>query len=347
LSPLVSPKSGHEETARAATNPEKFAYGGQAVIEGVMIRGKKAVVTACRLPNQEILLHEEEPRSLVQRYRWLAVPFVRGTPALIDALRIGFRSLMFSADVAIKEEQGKPVSPWAYALTVGFALILGVGVFVVLPTVLVPRGQAPKLTRSLAEAGIRLGFLVAYIAGISLMANVRRVFQYHGAEHKVINAYERTGRYDPEGAAAFGTIHPRCGTSFLLMVVAVGIIVHALIWPESVPVRMALRLFMLVPVAGISYELIRLAGRHHESRLLGALVAPGTWLQMLTTKEPTPDQVEVASRALQAALAADGILPVANRHSETAGEAGEELPSPADVRQEKLPRCSQDDQVTP
>ena len=209
-----------------------------------------------------------------------------------------------------------------YGFTIAIALVVAVGVFVVLPTVLVPRGRLPKLGQSLVEAGIRLIFLVGYIAAISLMANVRRVFQYHGAEHKVINAYERTGRSDPEAAAAFGTVHRRCGTSFLLMVIVVGVVIHALIWPESRPLRMALRLLMFVPIAAISYELIRLAGRYHDSRLLGALVAPGTWLQMLTTKEPAPDQVEVASKALQAALAADGLLPACHP------ERSEGLPGP-------------------
>jgi uncharacterized protein YqhQ len=169
------------------------------------------------------------------------------------------------------------------------------------------RLHAGWLVNNLIEGAIRAGFFLLFLLATLLMPEMRRVFQYHGAEHKVINAFEATGRYGQEEAHGYRTLHQRCGTAFIFTVLVVGIFVHALVgWP-SLPVRLATRLLMLPLVAGIAYEVIKLAGAHKSSRLLGALVAPGMWLQRITTRQPSDDQVEVAIRALEGALELDGV----------------------------------------
>lgn len=281
---------------------QQHPYGGQAVIEGVMIRGRSFMATACRLPSQEIVVHEEPVNSLLTRYRWLNIPIIRGTPALIDALVIGFRSLIFSADLAMEAENQKPVSNWWYGLTIAAALVIGIGGFIILPSLVVSTWAEDPLGKNLLEGLVRIILFVGYVIVISRLPDIRRMFEYHGAEHKVVNAFESNHRIDLEQAQDFGTIHPRCGSSFILLVLVVAILVHALLgWP-SWPVRILSRLATLPLVAGISYEIIRLAGSKRESLCLRAIVAPGLWLQRLTTRQPTQDQMEVAERALQAVV---------------------------------------------
>ena len=283
-----------------------FPYGGQAVIEGVMIRGQSAVATACRLPNSEIRVRHDIPDSLVQRYRWLGIPFVRGTPALIDALRIGFRSLIYSVDLQAEGAGLKPVSPFTYVVTIAVALVVGIGVFVMAPAALLGHPKIHSFWMNVIEGLVRMALLTLYVGGISFLPEIRRVFQYHGAEHMVINAYEGGAAPGPEAAKAYHTVHRRCGSTFLMLVFVVAILVHAPAgWPEHWYVRMLSRLALLIPVAGVSYEIIRLAGRYKDSRLLTVLVSPGLLLQRLTTRPPTDDQLEVASTALQAVLAED------------------------------------------
>ena len=284
---------------------EHFSYGGQAVIEGVMIRGRKGYATAMRLPTGEIEVQKRAWTPLTQRHRILRLPVLRGTPALIDALIVGYRTLILSADFAAKGEGIKPPTRWQYALSIAAALAIAIGGFVLLPSAVTPKVVKNALLLNLIEGVIRLIFFVLFLAAVSLMPDMRRVFQYHGAEHKVINAFEERRRYQPEDADDYGTLHQRCGTSFVFMVLFVGILMHALVgWPAW-HWRLLSRLLLLPLVAGVSYELIKLAGAHKSSRFLRLLVAPGMWLQKITTKEPTSDQVEVAIRALDGALALD------------------------------------------
>ena len=289
---------------------EQFSYGGQAVIEGVMIRGQAGYATAFRLATGEIEVAKHTWVPLSKRHRLLSLPIIRGTPALIDALVVGYRSLIGSADAASRGEGIKPPSAWHYALTIVIALAIAIGGFVLLPTAVLRSGHdhtlASTLGKNLLEGAIRLVVFVIFIFLSSLMPDMRRVFQYHGAEHKVIHSFEGTGRYGPEDAANYGTLHQRCGTSFIFMVLFVGILVHAVMgWPPLLW-RLLSRLVVLPVVAGIAYELIKLAGARKSSRLLSALVAPGMLLQRITTKEPDAQQVEVAMRALEAALEMDG-----------------------------------------
>lgn len=308
----------------------RMAYGGQAVIEGVMIRGKEHVATACRVKDGTIVVRRDRADGLLQRHRWLRAPFLRGTPALIDSLRLGYGTLMWSADQALEaEEQPQKLAPWQATLTIAAAMAIGIGLFVLVPTALahwvapvslrhaagpgfwsqfIPTREA--ILPNIVEGLIRVVFLVLYILIIGRMADVKRVFSFHGAEHKVVNAYEFGAPLTVDGARPFSRIHPRCGTSFIFLVFVVGIIVHALIgWPDNAALRMASRLVLLLPIAGLSYELLRLAGSFRNSLLLRVLVWPGMLLQQLTTAEPEDDQIEVALASMRAVLEEEGVLP--------------------------------------
>lgn len=286
---------------------EHFSYGGQAVIEGVMIRGRKGYATAFRLADGGIEVQQHRWEPLTRRHRLLSLPIIRGTPALVDAMMIGYRSLMASADVAARGEGIKPPSPVHYALSIVTAIAIALGGFVLGPSAVIQRLHAGWVVNNLVEGGIKAVAFVGFILLVSLMSDMRRVFQYHGAEHKVINAFEATGRYGQEEADRYRTLHQRCGTSFIFTVLVVGIFVHALVgWPTSIAVRLGTRLLLLPIVAGVAYEIIRLAGAHKSSRLLGMMVAPGMWLQRITTRQPGDDQVEVAIKALEGALELDG-----------------------------------------
>jgi uncharacterized protein YqhQ len=284
---------------------DRFSYGGQAVIEGVMIRGRRGYATALRLANGGIEVVKHRWRPLTDRNWLLRLPLVRGTPALIDALLIGYRSLLSSADVAAREEGIAPPSGVHYAVSIAVSAAFVVGGFVLLPSAVIPRLHLNALLMNVVEGVIRLGVFLAFLLVVSRMPDMRRVFQYHGAEHKVINAFEHTGRPDAAQAQAYGKVHRRCGTSFIFMVLVVGILVHALVgWPVWYW-RLVSRILLLPVVAAGAYELIRLAGRYERSRLLAVLVAPGLWLQAITTREPDKDQIEVAVRALEGALEID------------------------------------------
>ena len=286
---------------------DHFSYGGQAVIEGVMIRGRKGYATACRLADGGLEVAQQTWVPLTQRHRLLRLPIIRGTPALIDALIVGYRTLIASADIAARGEDIKPPSAFHYGLSIAFAVVISIGGFVLLPSAVIPKLHLNALLLNLIEGAIRFVVFVAFILVVSLMPDMRRVFQYHGAEHKVINAFEATGSYGQKEAENYGTIHQRCGTSFIFMVLFVGVLVHAVVgWPDW-QWRLLSRLLLLPVVAGISYELLKLSGAHKSSLLLRFMVAPGMWLQRITTRAPSEDQVEVAISALEGALALDGV----------------------------------------
>lgn len=302
----------------ASTQQQEAPYGGQAVIEGVMIRGPRHVATACRVAPDGIVVNTEPTRSLLARYPRLNIVFIRGTPGLIDALTIGFRSLIYSANLAIEAEGQKAPSPWYFALSIVAALVFGIGLFVLLPSAVIGRLTHNSFILNILEGAVRALIFVAYVGVIGRMAEVKRLFQYHGAEHKVVNAYE-AGR-PLTAAGEFSVIHRRCGTGFIFNVILVGILVHAVLgWP-SFAIRLLSRILVLPIIAGIAYELTRLAGRHGDSLIVRALIAPGMWLERLTTAEPTPDQIEVAQRAMRGALEAEGAaVPM--------GEAAENTPN--------------------
>jgi uncharacterized protein YqhQ len=304
------------------------AYGGQAVIEGVMMRGPHTFAVACRTPDGEVVVQEEPVPAIFTRYAWAKWPFLRGTFALFDSLVLGMKALLYSATVANEAEanaaakglevrhtgRGGAVSGIAISASAVLGMALGIGLFVLLPS-LAAEGVRPILKgllpaspgwrdflTNLTEGVIRLGLFLGYIRLISRMPYVDRLFRYHGAEHKVINAFEREGVLDADVAMRQSTIHPRCGTNFVLTVLMVKVLLASFFgWP-SLWLRLALRLLALPVVAGVAFEVIRLAGKYRDFRPLQWLVAPGLWTQRLTTREPTHDMVEVALRALDAVV---------------------------------------------
>ncbi len=295
----------------------KFYYGGQAVIEGVMMRGRKQLAVAVRAPNGEIVVHEEPLTAAIYRKKWGQWPFIRGLAMLWDALGLGMRALMWSADVALKEEgaeegaeEVKFAGPVAWT-TIAVSLAFAVGLFFLLPTAaakwLTPTG-AGGLAASIIEGFIRLAIFLLYLWGIGFMPDIRRVFGYHGAEHKTINAYEAGAPLTPESVRKFSTAHTRCGTGFLLTVMVISIFVFAPFHFDNLFLRLASRIILIPVVAGISYEFMRFNANHQQWGWVRAITAPGLGLQRLTTREPEPAMLECAIAALKPVLAADGIV---------------------------------------
>jgi uncharacterized protein YqhQ len=288
--------------------------GGQAVLEGVMMRGPGNWAVAVRTPSGTIE-HVSRPIDSAQARHWVyRLPVIRGVLALGESLAIGFRALAISANYAAQEERAEgddseaaPVDTelsrgalfFAFAVAIGFAILL----FKVTPVVitdLLPIKSTAYFV--LVEGAIRVSIFVAYLTLISLLPDLRRVFQYHAAEHKAINAYEAGEPLEPEIVQRYSLIHPRCGTAFLLWVMVIAIFVFAFFGRPAWYWLIATRILLLPLIAGLAYELIRFAGKHQGNRVLMTLLAPGLWLQRLTTREPSLDQIEVSIRALREVL---------------------------------------------
>jgi len=283
----------------------KITYGGQAVLEGVMMRSPSSWAVAVRTPEGDITEVVREIESPMQRRKIWRLPVIRGVIALGESLAIGFRALAISANVASQERDeegeiqtqiGRGQIIFSFALAIGFALML----FKVGPALLT--SWLPIDSTGLfvvVEGGIRVAVFVGYILVISLLPDLRRVFQYHGAEHKTINALEAGAELTPTNVQKFSLIHPRCGTAFLLWVMVIAIFVFAFVGRPEWYWLITSRIVLLPVIAGLAYEVIRYAGMHQSNRILMALLAPGLWLQRLTTREPSDDQVEVSILALR------------------------------------------------
>jgi uncharacterized protein YqhQ len=298
------------------------AVGGQAVLEGVMMRGPRNWAVAVRKPDGEIAHVSSRINSLMARHRLLRLPLVRGVIALGESLSIGFRALSVSASYAAAEEaegESEPaeIGRWAlffaFLVAIGFALMI----FKVGPALL---ADLLPITNGgwfvLVEGLIRVTVFVAYLAVLSLIPSLRRVFEYHAAEHKAINAYEAGDELTPENAQRHSLIHPRCGTAFLLWVMVISVFVYALLGRPVWYWLIVSRIVLLPVIAGIAYELIRFAGKHSSNRVLMAVLSPGLWLQRLTTREPSLDQLEVSIRALREVLDLEGRQEPADRRVE-------------------------------
>ena len=284
-----------------------LAVGGQAVIEGVMMRDAHRTATAVRLPNGEIDVETRMVSSIRDRYPVLNLPLIRGSVIMVESLIIGMRALSFSAQAAGEEDE--QMTKKDIAMTILFALVLASILFIVIPTGAAHLAAAytdDPIVFNLIEGGIRLMVFLLYIWGISFMGGIRRVFQYHGAEHKTIHCYEAGEALTVENVQKFPRLHPRCGTNFLLIVMVVAIVFHVFFgWPD-LWLRILSRLAILPVVAGVSYEIIRFAGRS-ENHLVHILITPGLWLQYLTTRPPADEMVEVAIESLKAVLPAEDI----------------------------------------
>ncbi|ACA60642.1 DUF1385 domain-containing protein [Candidatus Desulforudis audaxviator] len=279
-----------------------FNYGGQAVIEGVMMRGPRTWAVAVRCPDNTVEVETRAVETITTRYPFLKWPFVRGTVVLVESLVIGVRALSYSANKAAGEEE-KPISPLEMALTIGLAFGLAILLFIVLPVflahLLTPL-VAGRIGQNVIEGLLRVGAFVAYVAGVGLMPDIKRVFQYHGAEHKVINAYEAGSELSPEAVQRYSPLHPRCGTSFLLLVIVLKIFIFSFLATDPLWWRVSSRILLLPVVAGLAYELIKLTALYARFPLARLVLAPGLAVQRLTTREPDDSQVEVALTAFEA-----------------------------------------------
>ena len=307
-------------------DPKKkdFHYGGQAVIEGVMMRGPKDFAVAVRRASGEIVTTREDVDSIIGRFKWLDRPFLRGTLALIDAMALGIKALKYSAEIAMQDatapdggsdaDASEAAAPartsrvndvavgamMVVGLAMGLALFMLVPIFVVKP-IKVSFGLVGWQAAAL-EGAVKIAIFVLYVVAISFMRDIRRVFQYHGAEHKTINAYEAHAELTVENVRGFTKAHVRCGTSFILVVLITSIVVFMFISWKSILLRFVYKLALLPLVAGIAYEVIRLAGKRKDSWFARLLVLPGLMMQKITTREPEPEMIEVAIKSLQSVL---------------------------------------------
>ncbi len=292
---------------------ETTLVGGQAVLEGVMMRSPHAWGICIRKPDGSLATHSEPLEKLSDKHKWMGWPLVRGIMTLGQAMTLGFRALRYSADVALeqlapeKDEKKVEISGWMIAVN----LILSLGFFIFMYK-FVPLLAATKLKNHYPAFGnqvlfnvidgvIRIGLFLLFIWGISLMADIRRVYQYHGAEHKTVFAFENNDPLTIKNAQAYTTFHPRCGTSFLMTVMLLAMFIYMLIPATTFWARFASRLALLPVIAAVSYELIRFAAKHGSS-LFAVLTKPGLWLQRITTQPPSDDQVETAIAALNEAM---------------------------------------------
>ena len=335
-------------------------YGGQAVIEGVMMRSPRFFAVACRKPDGSIVVKREEvDKSILGKLKWLNVPFLRGTLALIDAMALGSKALAFASKVQLEADEEAAKTVDAIALpemtsdqtvapapasntsvipksvasndkindikiggSMAFGLVFGLVLFVLVPTLLTQffhhkLGFAPgadyhaKQVQNITDGLIRMVIFFGYIGLISLMPQISRVFMYHGAEHKAINTLEAGLPLNTSNSLNASRIHPRCGTSFIFIVMVINLIVFAFLpRPENFAIRFLLHLAVIPFVAGISYEIIKLAGQFRRFPIVMAIYAPGMWSQYLTTREPDASQVEVALAALYSVLEAEGHLEI-------------------------------------
>lgn len=287
-----------------ATKEQKepsLAFGGQAVMEGVMMRSKDHMVVCVRQPNNEIVTKTEELHSLSEKYRFLKLPFLRGILALFETLYSGIKGIYFSANAAFgDEDEEESLNPKEIAVVVAVAICLSILLFSVTPfflTSLLNLGGGVLF--NIAEGVVRLSFLLAYLAAVSLVGDFKRIFQYHGAEHTAINAYEAGVELNVENARKYSRFHARCGTSFLLIVTLISILFFSIMPSADYLVRLSYRVVLIPVISAVSYELLKLSDRYRDSRIMKVLVAPGLALQHLTTRQPDDDMIEVAIKAVK------------------------------------------------
>jgi len=282
--------------------------GGQAVLEGVMLRGKKNWVVAVRKPDQRITVAERKTLGLTDRASFLKWYVFRGVVALVETLILGVRALGISAEEATEDDV--KITPRDMTLSIILAIVFAVGLFIVIPVGLtrtVDNYVASVVVLNVIEGILRIAIFLAYLLFVSRIKDISRVFEYHGAEHKVINAFEAKDELTTEACSKYSTQHVACGTSFMLLVMVVSILVFSLLGKPTILFRVFSRLLVIPFVAGISYEIIKVARKYRNFWLTKIVMAPGLWLQKLTTREPSSDQLEVALFSLTKLLDLEGI----------------------------------------
>ena len=283
---------------------QSLAFGGQALIEGVMIRSRKHVVMCVRQPSDGIMTHVEEISPLSERHRILGLPLLRGITALFETMYLGVKGIYFSANAALEEEEEELTwKEWAIVIVLTVAIS---SLFFVVPFLLTTLLNLSGFLFNVVEAAVRLALFLLYISLVSLWKDFRRVLQYHGAEHKAINALEAGEALEVASVKKHSRLHRRCGTSFIFIVIIVSIVLFSIMPRAGFAVRLAYRV-VLIPVLGaVSYELLRFSARHSDSIITRVLTAPGVLFQRLTTREPDDDMIEVAIRAVEEAIRIDG-----------------------------------------
>jgi uncharacterized protein YqhQ len=274
-----------------------LAFGGQALIEGVMIRSRTHIVMCVRQPNNEILTSTEKINSLSEKYKVLGLPFVRGIVALFEALYFGVKGLYFSANAVVEEEEEK----FTYK-EFGIALAMALGLaslFFIVPFLFTTLFNLTGVLFNVAEAIVRLAMFLLYLILVAMWGEFRRILQYHGAEHKAINAHEAGVELNVANVKKFSRLHPRCGTSFIFIVVLVSILLFSIMPDLGFAARLAYRVLLIPIIGAVSYELLRLSGRYKDSIITKVIALPGLALQRLTTREPSDDMIEVAVKAVE------------------------------------------------
>lgn len=285
---------------------KRFYYGGQAVIEGVMMRGQKAMVTAVRRPSGDLAI-DVQPLATIYTSRLRKAPLIRGIIVLIEALVLGIKTLLYSANVSLEEEEAEIPRGLVWAI-VTVALAFSIALFFIAPLFLTkllnPYLNSPLLF-NLIDGLIRLIIFIIYLKLMSLVPDIKRVFAYHGAEHKAVNAYEDNAPLEVEAARRYSTAHVRCGTSFLFVVLIIAIIVFALVGLPSLWLLVLSRVLLIPVIAALGYEFIYFGANHAKNSLVRAIITPGLWLQSLTTREPDDSQLEIALLALSKVIEID------------------------------------------
>ena len=279
-----------------------LAFGGQAVMEGVMMRSKNHMVVCVRQPNKEIVTKKEELHSLSDKYRFLKLPFIRGILALFETLYSGMKGIYFSANAAFGEDENEEevLSTIEILVVIALAIGLSILIFSVTPfflTSLLNFGGGVLF--NVIEGFVRLSFLLVYLIIVSFFGDFKRIFQYHGAEHTAINAYEAGVELTVENARKYSRFHSRCGTSFLLIVTLISILFFSIMPSGDFLLRLSYRVILIPVISSVSYELLKLSDKYRESAVMKFLVAPGVALQRLTTRPPTDDMLEVAIKAVK------------------------------------------------
>jgi uncharacterized protein YqhQ len=287
---------------------KRFHYGGQAVIEGVMMRGQKTVAVAVRRPDGEIEI-KQEPLSSLYSGRFRRMPFIRGVIALIETLVIGTQTLFYSAQVASIEDSEEQLSPAVLWGTVVISMVFAVAIFFLTPYAITHYLIFPNIESAfvgnILEGVIRMALFIAYLAAINMIPDIRTVFAYHGAEHKTINAYESGEPLEIERIKKYPTAHRRCGTGFLLVVMIIAILVFALLGKPPLWAGILSRIVLIPVIASVSYEIVQFSAAHSNNRVFRALLVPGLMLQSMTTREPDEKQMETAIHALKKVVESD------------------------------------------
>jgi uncharacterized protein YqhQ len=288
--------------ATKETKEPSLAFGGQAVMEGVMMRSKNNMVVCVRQPNNEIAVQKEKLHSLSEKYKFLKLPFIRGILALIETLYSGIKGIYFSANAAFGEDENEEeiLSTIEILVVIVLAIGLSILIFSVTPfflTSLLDFGGGVLF--NVIEGIVRLSFLLVYLIIVSLVGDFKRIFQYHGAEHTAINAYEAGVELTVENARKYSRFHSRCGTSFLLIVTLISILFFSIMPSGDFLLRLSYRVVLIPVISSVSYELLKLSDKYRESAIMKVLVAPGVALQRLTTRPPTDDMLEVAIKAVK------------------------------------------------